>query len=341
MKTTFKLLSIAASLVWVLNLIVIEQGKASSTVSTKYDQWHDQKRNRDIPVKYYIPASSTEPFPVVIFSHGLGGSREAAVYLGDYLCRHGYLGVFIQHPGSDESFWKSDFDIEKGNVDRTKLLSRFKQQVANPMHAVNRANDVHFVVDMLEKVNQSDPSLKGKLDLNKLAIAGHSYGSWTALTASGQRMVTRFGKEISSTEPRIKAAIYLSPTSPRKNVDPAVVFGNIQIPGLHLTGTIDDSPVNNSKAEDRRTAFDNISKSDQYLVTLDGADHMVFGAGRARKRIKPEDSKHQEIVKQTSLHFLDAYLKGDTEAKSWMKSQAVSYIKPYGTYELKAAANNR
>ncbi len=338
MKTSLKLLSIAASLVWVLNLIVAEQGKAAPTVSTKYDQWNDQNRNRDIPVKYYIPAPQTEPYPVVIFSHGLGGSREAAVYFGDYLSKHGYLGVFIQHPGSDESFWKSDFDINKEGVDRTKLLARFKKQVINPMHAVNRANDVHFVVDMLEKVNTSDPVLKGKLDLNKLAIAGHSYGSWTALTASGQRVVTRFGKEISSVEPRIKAAIYLSPTPPKKNLDPTLVYGQIQIPGLHFTGTQDNSPVNDTKAEDRRTAFDNISKSDQYLVILDGADHMVFGAGRARKRIKPEDAKHQEIVKETSLHFLDAYLKGDVEAKEWLKSQAVSYIKPYGTYELKAAA---
>jgi len=342
MKNTIHILGISLSLIWVMNAVATKPAKATPGITTSYDQWTDPNRARQIPVKYYLPAAldkATTPFPVVIFSHGLGGSREAAVYLGDYLCKHGYVGVFIQHPGSDESFWKPDLQKSGGAVDKAKILSKFKTQLMNPMHAVNRAKDVHFVVDMLEQANKSNPRLKGKLDLNKIAIAGHSFGSWTALTASGQSMVTPFGKEISSVEPRIKAAIYLSPTAPRKNTDPAVVFGKIQIPGLHLTGTADDSPVNDAKAIDRRIAFDNISKSDQYLVILNGADHMVFG-GRARKVLKPEDMKHQEIVQETTLHFLDAYLKGDSDAKKWLKTQAQGYIKPYGTYEQKAIGLN-
>lgn len=342
MKNTIPILGITLSLLGVTNLLLAENVKASNDVSTKYDQWTDTKRSRQIPVKYYLPSSfdkATTPYPVVIFSHGLGGSREAAVYLGDYLCKHGYVGVFIQHPGSDESFWKPDLQKEGSALDKAKLMSKFKTQVANPMHAVNRAQDVHFIVDRLEQLNRTNPQFKNKLDLNKIAIAGHSYGSWTALTASGQRMVTPFGREIESTEPRIKAAIYLSPTSPRKNVDPSVVFGKIQIPGLHLTGTLDDSPVNDGKAEDRRIAFDNISKSDQYLVILNGADHMVFN-GRARKTFNPNDIKHQKVVQETTLHFLDAYLKNDNEAKKWLNTQATSYIKPFGSYEHKSLSHS-
>jgi len=318
-----------------LLFIVIAQTPAcASAVNVKYQDWRDDNRGRTIPVKLYIPDKISGHLPVVIFSHGLGGSREAAEYLGYYWAEHGYIGVFIQHPGSDESFWKPDFKVS--SFDRNQLMGKFRQTVANPVHAVNRGNDVHFVLDQLEKSNSSDPFLKGKLDLNEIAIAGHSYGSWTALTASGQRFYNRDERGVSSRDNRIKAAIYLSPTPPRAGQDPSRVFGSISIPGIHFTGTLDSSPVNNTKAEERRIAFDNICKSDQFLITLNGADHGVFG-GRKRLMAKPDDKKHQEITEQLSTTFLDAYLKHDPKAKQWLFQSAPSYLKPFGIYECKKA----
>lgn len=305
-------------------------------VQVQYQDWHDGKRERDIPVKLYLPQDLRAPRPVVVFSHGLGGSREAAIYLGNHLAEHGYIGVFIQHPGSDESFWKPSLKSNEQIPDRSQLIARFRQQVLDPAHAVNRAHDVHFVIDELESINKTDPVLKGKVDLGAIAIAGHSYGSWTALTASGQRLITPAGREVSSADPRIKAAIYLSPTSPRKGQDPSAVYGNIKIPGLHFTGTLDITPVNDTKAEERRIAFDNITLSDQYLVILDGADHIVFN-GRPRITQKAEDKLQHEIIKKTTTAFLDAYLKHDRKAKTWLQTTASTVIKPNGTYEFKVA----
>lgn len=306
----------------------------ASSASVKYQEWKDVTRNRTIPVKIYLPERISRPLPVVIFSHGLGGSREAAEYLGYYWAEHDYIAVFIQHPGSDESFWKPAFNPRTTNKDQ--LMGKFRQTLANPEHALNRGNDVHFVIDQLEKSNISDPVLKGKLDLNEIAIAGHSYGSWTALTASGQRFYQRSKQGVSSGDRRIKAAIYLSPTPPRAGQNPAQVFGAISIPGIHFTGTLDSSPVNNTKAEDRRIAFDNISKSDQYLVTLNGADHGVFG-GRKRLMPKPDDEKFQEITQRMSTAFLDAYLKHDQQAKSWLVKSAPTYVGSIGVCESKKA----
>ena len=36
---------------------------------------HDDARSRDIPIRVYLPTTSG-PAPVVLFSHGLGGSRR-------------------------------------------------------------------------------------------------------------------------------------------------------------------------------------------------------------------------------------------------------------------------
>ena len=41
----------------------------------RYD-WHDTKRDRAVPAKLYSPKAASGPRPIVIFAHGLGGSRE-------------------------------------------------------------------------------------------------------------------------------------------------------------------------------------------------------------------------------------------------------------------------
>jgi predicted dienelactone hydrolase len=66
---------------------------------------HDAKRDRNIPIRVYLP-SEKSPAPVVLFSHGLGGSREGNAYLGTHWAARGYAAVFLQHPGSDTSVWK-------------------------------------------------------------------------------------------------------------------------------------------------------------------------------------------------------------------------------------------
>src|ERR1700722_20103770 len=68
-------------------------------------EWKDAKRERAVPVKVYLPKGEG-PFPVVIFSHGLGGSRDGYEYLGRHWASHGYVGVHLQHLGSDSSVLK-------------------------------------------------------------------------------------------------------------------------------------------------------------------------------------------------------------------------------------------
>ncbi len=153
--------------------------------------------------------------------------------------------------------------------------------------------------------------------------------------------MTATGKKIASGDPRIKAAIYLSPTAPKAGSDLSAVYGDIKIPGMHFTGTKDVSPVSSTTAEERRIAYDHIRKSDQYLVILDGADHMVFGAGR--KRIAPghDDANQQAIVADVSTKFLDAYLKHDKAAIQWLRgSGAKTELTGKGTYEFKMASTS-
>ena len=72
---------------------------------TRFD-WVDTARQRHVPVKIYLPEKGAGPFPVIVFSHGLGGSREAYEYLGRHWASYGYVIAHIQHEGSDDQVWK-------------------------------------------------------------------------------------------------------------------------------------------------------------------------------------------------------------------------------------------
>src|SRR6185369_15465404 len=71
---------------------------------------HDAGRDRDIPLRVYLPTNSV-PAPVILFSHGLGGSRAGSVFLGEHWAARGYVAVFVQHPGSDDSVWRNPSEV--------------------------------------------------------------------------------------------------------------------------------------------------------------------------------------------------------------------------------------
>jgi predicted dienelactone hydrolase len=301
---------------------------ADSSSNIVYQQWNDSKRGRELPIKIYLPRSGAAPYPVVIFSHGLGGSREAAQYLGDYWSQHGYLGVFVQHPGSDTSVWQSS-----ASQGRQAILERMKS-AANGRNLLDRVQDIKFVLDELERCNQNDPALKGKLDLSKIAMSGHSFGAGTTLAVAGQNFAAA-GRDLEVKDKRVKAAIYLCPPVMGGKSSAGAVYGEIQIPGLLLTGTEDNSPIRETKAEDRRIPYDGIKSPHQYLVNFVGADHAAFG-GRSFRAAKDGDDKFHEMVDVVSTKFLDASLKGNPAAWQWLDSDQIkSYLGNAAMFERK------
>src|SRR5277367_4358656 len=72
----------------------------------------DAARKREIPIRVYLPAE-TAAAPVVLFSHGLGGSRQGSPYLGEQWAARGYTVVYIQHAGSDDGVWKNLPPLER------------------------------------------------------------------------------------------------------------------------------------------------------------------------------------------------------------------------------------
>ncbi|HWX21114.1 MAG TPA: hypothetical protein VN578_14530 [Candidatus Binatia bacterium] len=53
----------------------------------------DVTRHRGIPLRVYLPVKAASA-PVVLFSHGLGGSRTGSAFLGEHWAARGYVAVF-------------------------------------------------------------------------------------------------------------------------------------------------------------------------------------------------------------------------------------------------------
>src|SRR4051812_20905774 len=282
-----------------------ERGPGSYAVSTVSYDWVDAARNRKVPVKIYYPEKGQGPFPVIIFSHGLGGSRDGYEYLGQQWASHGYVSVHVQHLGSDDAVWR-------GSKEPARDLA---QAAANPRIAVERPKDVSFAIDRVTALNRDVSPLRGRLDLRSIGIAGHSFGAWTTLAVAGQGLGPR--QETSLADPRVKAAVEMSAPVPR-NADLDRAYAKVTIPVLHMTGTLDDSPIGDIKAAERRVPFDRIHAPDQYLVTFQGGDHMTFAVQRRRPGVGEKDARFQDLILQGTTAFWDAYLKGDAEAKSWL-----------------------
>ena len=285
-------------------------------VDTASYDWNDPARDRDVPVKIYFPHSGDGPFPLIIFSHGLGGSREGYEYLGRHWASYGYVSVHLQHHGSDAAVWQN-----------TQPMESMRQAIKDPANAVNRARDVSFAIDKMENMNRESGALKGRIDLRHVGMAGHSFGAWTTLAIAGEVFFGPLGGETSLADPRVKAAVAMSAPVPTKDKDRLdKIYAKIKIPCLHMTGTLDDSPLGETAAKDRRLPFDHINAADQYLIIFNSAVHMTFAALRASPELQKKDALFHDLICISSTAFWDAYLKNDAAAKKWLSDGGLKTV---------------
>ena len=277
-------------------------------------EFEDTARDRKIPYKLYRPEILESVHPLIIFSHGLGGSRDAAAYLGEHFATHGFIALHIQHPGTDRT-------IFEGARRPSKIKEQASEAIKNPQNAINRFQDVPFVLDQIEIWNR-EGALAGHIDLDAIGMSGHSFGAKSTLVAAGELIGNG---SVSFKDERLTAAIAYSPNMPQKG-DPQALFSAIDIPLMHVTGTKDDSPLERKGDFDpaiRTKPFEHITATPQYLLVLDGAQHSAFG-GRKRRRGGGDDAQYWPITKATSLAFWKATLKDDAEALAYLNSRTLA-----------------
>lgn len=103
--------------------------------------WVDPVRSRAVPARLYLPSAAPDAaLPPLVFSHGIGGSREGYSYLGTYLASAGIATLHVQHVGSDRRLWWQGAPF--GVVDRLR-------QAAMEVEARARVDDIRFALDQM------------------------------------------------------------------------------------------------------------------------------------------------------------------------------------------------
>jgi predicted dienelactone hydrolase len=284
-----------------------------AAVETVLGDWTDTARaNRVVPYKIYYPADVRGARPVVIFSHGLGGNREGAEYLLRFLAENGYVTVAVQHAGSDTPAVFGELEKSGGALDREDAAGKLRDSTS-PQTAAERFRDIPFAIDQLTQMNANDAKLRGRLDISRIGMSGHSFGALTTLALSGQSFARgRF----SFADRRVKASIAYSPSKPRMG-DPAQAFATIDVPIFHMTGTEDKTPFDRGEPpESRQVPYRSTTTADKFLIVFNGGDHMIFSGRGLRGETRPNDPKFHALIQKASLAYWDAYLMGNKDAKA-------------------------
>jgi predicted dienelactone hydrolase len=254
----------------------------------------------DIAVLARLPQSTSQQLPIVILSHGLGGSRHGYRYLSEGWAQAGFVVLHLQHSGSDNAVWQ--------DLPPRQRLAALKK-AAGAKQALDRMHHVTALLDQLPKWQGDDKHpLAGKLNVDRIAIAGHSFGSVTTLSMMGQN----FGLVNPVREPRLKVGIALSP-SPSRTVSNPQAFGQLQRPIICVTGSQDTSMIQSHlKAEGRQQVYAALPTGQAYQLVYDEGKHGDFGDERWNAS-RHQGHVHQSLVPIT-VDFLQAHLLADEAA---------------------------
>lgn len=331
----------------------------------------DPSRNKDLEVvvrypKARAPGSAAsggatagtpwrpdEKFPLVVFSHGMGGGGPSTFpELTAHWASWGYVVVLPTHSDSMRLRWQEGKDVKNARRDPAGALAT--------VDLADRVADVKFILDSIPTIEAKIPELQlpappnadakpasdrsapgavpGRIDRERLAMAGHSAGAFTTqlavgVKARGKRITGRPALELTDIgDPRFKAGVIISGQGTVGLALTKDSWNDVTRPTLAITGSLDTVSVSNQTPQSRREPF-TLSRGRAkggpaaYLLYIEGATHGSY-AGKATANALGEHptTPIKTITDATSastLAFLDAYVKDDARAKAWLDSKAI------------------
>jgi predicted dienelactone hydrolase len=298
--------------------------------SQKYTlKFFDSRRNRLLLTDVYIP-NVQKIAPVIVISHGLGLDSSNFQYLATHLSSYGFAVVVPNHPGSDAKQLRS-------------LLKGRANEVAEPGEFKDRPMDVTYILNQLEKGNQSDSRFKGRLNLQQVGVFGQSLGGYTALALAGAKInfeqlkqdcqpaalqktwnmslllqcralelsISKSGKDYNLRDERVKAAIAVNPIT--SSIFGKAGLSQIKTPVM-IVSSSDDTVA--PALSEQILPFSWFANSQKYLVILEGGTHFsTIGNGNpANQQVAlPTDmigdaSQARRYMNVLSLPFFQAYV---------------------------------
>lgn len=294
-----------------------------------------KRNNRNVPLKIYYPKKGKD-FPLVIMSHGAMGNRKSMIYQAQHVASHGYVVICTEHVFSNFKRLKY---YRRRSGGRKKIKKALQLILRHPESVLQRPKDISFAIDQATTWNKQHKVLKGKIDVGKVAVMGHSYGAYTTLVVCGARpILDHLNPSVESEEEfavdlsddRVLFGFAMSPQGPGSIHFNEDSYKTVNRPLICLSGTKDRQQGLDGKelpAEIRLEVFSLLPAGEKYFLWFTNADHMsfahhkttVFFPSRARKDV-------QRICKAMMVLFCDHFLKGKEGTKNKMNKEYINSL---------------
>ncbi|XP_008844946.1 platelet-activating factor acetylhydrolase isoform X2 [Nannospalax galili] len=155
------------------------------------------------PANWNSPLKTGEKYPLIVFSHGLGAFRTIYSAIGIDLASHGFIVAAVEHrDGSASATYYFEDQAAAEIKDRSWFyLKTVKQEEAEKVRkeqVQQRAKECSQALTAILDIEHGRPKenvlgsefdveqLKGSIDMNRIAVIGHSFGGATVIHALGE-----------------------------------------------------------------------------------------------------------------------------------------------------------
>jgi dienelactone hydrolase len=299
---------------------------SSPTISVKPVVLAAPERGDDLQVRVTAPAAGTA-LPVIVFAHGFGQAMDSYDPLVDHWAAHGF--VVIQ-----PTF------LDSAGLGLTPADPRY------PDIWRVRVDDLRRVLDDLDIVLAAVPGLSDRVERDRLAVAGHSWGGQSAGMLLGARVIGADGRPgPSALDSRVRAGVLLATTgtggaelTPFAQENFAFMspdFSELGTPTFVVAGDQDQSMLS-TRGPDWFTDVYEMSPGARSLLTLFGAEHSLGGIHAYRSTdTTDEDPRRVDLIRRTSTAFLRQAL-GIDDGTAWRTVNAELATAPHPAGRLQA-----
>jgi predicted dienelactone hydrolase len=287
----------------------------------------------DLEVRVSAPVTGSD-LPVILLSHGQGYSNHLSSLngyapLANFWAAHGFVVIQPTHLSSS-------------------TLSLDPATPGGPLHWRSRAEDMTRILDRLDVIEAAVPQLLGRLDGDKVAVAGHSMGGHTASLLLGARLTDPDdGTEVDLAEPRIKAGVLLA--APGRGGDAVTEFvaenysffstmdfSKMTTPTLVVAGDKDASTHLTVRGPDWHADPYFLSPGPKSLLTLFDAEHGLGGvSGYDVAETTDENPKRVAAVQRLTWAYLRTELHPGDSAWQAARDALTADPDPLGRVESK------
>lgn len=269
---------------------------------------HDPAQARDVSLRVFFPQGQG-PFPVIVYSHGAFCYPQWYAEITDHWVAHGYVVVLPDH------------------VDSPNLKAPPGAMQPGILTA-SRIADMNFLFASLDAVAAA-AGLAGRLDTDRLAVAGHSFGTVMAMAKAGLWVRLPDGTARQYLEPRIRGAVIMSGVGQMDDMMAPDAFRDLRLPLIATGGTLDLGNVGRPPVHPwqwRMSPYTLAPAGDKYSVVLENGDHYLGGLICRADRGGEDDPEGAAIDAALTLAFLDAYVKDEGRAARFLATADVAAL---------------